>query len=148
MAKLTDLRNRFEAAVTANAYIQTFISGPMADSERMLKRGYPALVLEIPFDSVISNYKKDPFERHTVNFFVIDEKLVKENEEDVWQKLTNMKDYGYDVIDYVISKATRPAYYDLVGDVRMRQAADPLRPGTVGVWFTLDISVNDCRNES
>lgn len=148
MPKLTDLRNRFEAAVTANAYIQTFHAGLVEDVDRLLRSQYPIFVLEPPRESSITGYKSQPFEVTSVTFWVFTQKKNADTEQDVWRKIDEVKDYGYDVIDYVISKATRPAYYDLSGDVRMRIVTGGLNPGTVAVEFTLDISINDCRNES
>jgi len=146
MPKLTDIRDKFKAAVLAHDSIVTFHSGIVNDVERLIRKEFPIFVIEPPQTSTISGYRKMPFESYDVTFWIIKQQRVSDTEDDIWQKLEDLKDWGHDIIDAVISRSTPPSDYELDGDVRHDHYPYGFTDGTVAVQFTLTINVADCRN--
>ena len=148
MPKLTDIRDKFKVAVQQHANLRTFHSGLVSDINRLTGKEYPLLVLAPPESHNIDTYKTNTNGEYEITFWVIMEQRLNDDTDDIWQKLEWMIDYGEDVIDTVINKDVRPAYYDVSSRVVITPIYRGSIPGTVEVRFSFNLVVKDCRNLS
>lgn len=140
MAKLTDIESRFEAAANTITTM-SFVSGYLFEQNVIANKGYP-LVIFTPPDSVVPDLIHQ-FEDYDIVFYIYTERE-QDDSETLMQKWEQLKDWAWDIIDYV--RANTTTY--IINPKAIRFTLFPYEGNdrTPAVKIALTLHVKECRN--